>query len=129
MVGEFPADVRSFITDHINSVEQLEVLLLLRRGADKEWNAAAVSQLLYTPPEAAARRLADLAALGLLAVSTIDEPFYRYQPGTREQAALVGRLAQLYEERRVSVISLIYSKPNENVQAFADAFRLRKEKP
>jgi hypothetical protein len=128
MAADFPENIRRFLTDHINSVEQLEVLFLLRKAADREWTAAAVSQALYTPPDSAARRLADLRSLGLLTATEGPDPAYRYQPATEGLAQLADQLAQVYEERRVTVISLIYSKPHANVQAFADAFRLRKEK-
>jgi hypothetical protein len=36
-------------------------------------------------------------------------------------------LADTYRERRVAVITVIASKPMENVRAFSDAFRLRKK--
>jgi hypothetical protein len=41
---------------------------------------------------------------------------------------VVARLADTYRERRVAVVSLIASKPIDNVRAFSDAFRLRKRK-
>ena len=44
----FPEAVRSFILEHINSVEQLEVLLLLKNQPDREWTAEAVSQAVYS---------------------------------------------------------------------------------
>jgi hypothetical protein len=34
----------------------------------------------------------------------------------------------MYRERRVAVITLIASKPIENVRAFSDAFRIRRNK-
>jgi hypothetical protein len=37
------------------------------------------------------------------------------------------QLAALYQERRVAVITQIYSKPVKKVQTFADAFRFRRE--
>lgn len=126
--GDFPEEVRRFILDHISSVEQLEVLLLLKGSAPREWTAKAVSQALYTQPEAAAMRLADLQTRGLLAVREGPERQYNYLPGTPELAGTVNRLAEVYRERRVTVITMIYSKPSSPVQAFADAFRLRKEK-
>ena len=46
---------------------------------------------------------------------------------SNELDELVGSLEKVYEERRVSVITLIYSKPVDKVRTFADAFRLRKD--
>lgn len=127
-MGGFPEDVKQFILDNITSVDQLEVLLLLQGSSGKEWTAGIVSQHLCTQPEAAASRLADLHKQGLLAVREDAERWYWYQPATGERSRLVNALADTYKERRVAVISLIYSeRPNHPAQAFADAFRIRKE--
>ena len=52
------------------------------------------------------------------------------QPGNDpELDQAVVRLAKDYAERRVTVITLIFSKPVDKLRTFADAFRLRKDKP
>lgn len=128
-MDDFPQDIRQFVLDNITSVEQLEVLLLLlQRTPEKEWDAASVSRELYTQPEAAAKRLADLAALGLLAHSEGPTRLYRYAPRTPAQAQLVASTAEAYRLRRVAIVGLIYSRPTSEAQAFADAFKFRKEK-
>ena len=53
---------------------------------------------------------------------------YRYQPISEDLDRTVGLLDTIYQERRVAVTTQIYSKPVSNVQTFADAFRLRREK-
>jgi hypothetical protein len=53
---------------------------------------------------------------------------FSYQPANDALAGLIGRLAKLYQERRVAVATEIFSKPIDFVKAFADAFRLREEK-
>jgi hypothetical protein len=70
-------------------------------------------------------RLNDLHARGLLVQK--DGPTYRYGPAQADLNSLVERLAAIYHERRVTIITLIYSKPHTQVQAFADAFKLRKD--
>ena len=127
MSDPFPEDVRRFLLAHINSVEQLEVLLLLRGAPDQVWTATAVGQALYTSAAAAVKRLTDLAAGGLVTVLPGDDPGYRFSPADDSRRDMVDRLAEAYSQRRVAVISLIYSKPNDQVQAFSDAFRLRKD--
>ena len=52
----------------------------------------------------------------------------QYAPRSAELDRVVARLADTYRERRVAVVSLIASKPIDNVRAFSDAFRLRKRK-
>lgn len=124
-----PDEVRAFIAEHIDSVEQVEVLLLLRRSGDREWTADAVSDELRTNPGSAAERLADLTARRLIAPAggAPERPGYRYAPGTPALDQAVRGLDQAYAERRVSVINLIFSKPIDKIRTFADAFRLRKD--
>lgn len=122
-------EVKDFITAHINSVEQLEVLLLLRAHADQEWDPAALSRELRIDVNSAATRLADLHAHKLLTLREESDLLYQFNPDTSELRRLVDQLAEIYIERRVTVINLIYSKPLDNILIFAEAFRLKKEKP
>ena len=122
-----PDRVRQFITRHIDSVEQLETLLLLSRAPDAEWAAGAVAAALYTQPASAARRLASLHEQGLIV--PVADARYRFAPADRRTADDVDELAAAYKERRVAVITLIASRPMDNVRAFSDAFQIRKKDP
>lgn len=66
MSDDFPADLRQFIIDHLNSVAELEVLLLLRTTPEKEWTAAEVGKSLYAATEVSAAQLANLHKCGFL---------------------------------------------------------------
>lgn len=119
-------DLERFVAEHIHSLHQLEVLLLLQRTAPRAWTAAQVAAELRTNPTSAATTLADLTRRGLLK-AVGQEPTYAYAPDTPDMDAAVVALAQMYEERRHAVIDLVYSKPDklESIRAFADAFRVR----
>ena len=120
-----PESVRRFIIDHINSVESLEILLLLSGGTIREYTAEEVSRTLCTSLESAAARLRELHRAKLLV--TVEEAGagkYRFDP-TSAQAGVVAELEKIYKTRRVSVISFIYSNPTDPLRAFSDAFRLR----
>lgn len=58
--------VVKFIREHIHSVEQLEVLLLLQRHADREWTAEDVNYLLKSTEGSVSERLDDLHARKLI---------------------------------------------------------------
>ncbi len=122
-------DVKDFVATHINSVEQLEVLLLLRMHAEREWSADSLSKELRIDASWAAMRMADLCSRGLLAACASIDISYQYHPSTPELRRIVGLLADTYAERRVAIINLIYSKPLDNILVFAEAFRIKKEKP
>ncbi len=123
-----PPRVQRFIATHIDSIEKLEVLLMLRTHADREWTARDVSQELRIAETSAATRLTDLAARRLVTERGGNPTFYRYGPASPEDAQDVAGLQDTYSTRRVSVISFIFSKPLDKVRGFADAFRLKRDK-
>jgi hypothetical protein len=124
--GGIPREVERFVRSTIGSVQQLEVLLLLRSGDDRAWTAADVSRTLKTNRDAAEGYLLSLEGVGLLARADDDPPSFLYRPG--RQRSLVDDLARVYPSYRSRIVGLIYSTGNENVEAFADAFRLRRRK-
>jgi hypothetical protein len=121
--ADIPAAARHLIDRHIHSVEQLEVLLLLRAAPDKAWTPAEVARALVTQPDTAAQRLVDLERRAMVAS---ESDAYRYAPDARTDRA-IGELAQAYATRRTTVVSLIFSKSSDAVMGFSDAFRLRKD--
>ncbi|WP_223758341.1 hypothetical protein [Myxococcus sp. RHSTA-1-4] len=112
---------------HIDSVEKLEVLLLLRARAEREWTASEVALELRITEVSAAARLEDLTTHALLVGDAGRPEKFRYSPPRSEDVRSVAELAAAYAERRVSVITFIFTKPQSHVQGFADAFLLRKK--
>lgn len=127
--GEISEELKRFIHAQINSVEQLEVLLLLKAKPHKDWSAAEVSDALFIQPASAAVRLAALHSGGLLSSPNVAHPaaVYRYDPHSPVLDRMVGNLELAYKERKHSVITLIFSKPSENIRVFSDAFKIRRE--
>ncbi|MFL5345254.1 MAG: hypothetical protein ACJ8AT_10695 [Hyalangium sp.] len=123
-----PPRVQRFIAAHIDSIEKLEVLLLLRARPDREWSAREVSQELRITESSATARLEDLTARRLLGKAAGSAPVYRYAPASADDDQDVGELQATYSTRRVSVISFIFSKPLDKVRGFAEAFRLKRDK-
>ena len=123
--GDLSPIVQQFISEHVNSAERLEVLLLLHRQPDRGWRAVDVSKEVYTVPASATLRLESLVAAGFAVSAGGADPEYRYQPRTPELAAGVDALAAAYRQDRVKVIKHIFNQPPDPVQSFADAFRLR----
>ena len=119
-------EARSFISEYIDSAEQLEVLLLLHADRGRDFTAAEVSQRVYTVPAAALLRLDALGSAGLLTSDRAADPRYRYAPNTPGLAGRVDALARAYRADRVAVVRLIYAKPKDPVRSLADAFRLKR---
>jgi hypothetical protein len=119
-----PDDVRRFILEHIDSVAQLEALLLLRKHGERSWSAQDVAGRLYIGAVAAGDILAQLAGEGLCATG---DGFYRYEPGDADRRILIDRLANTYALYLIAVTNLIHEKPLR-IRQFADAFKFRKDK-
>ena len=114
--------VRRLIAAHIVSVEQLEVLLLLREHRDRSWTVEQVNDRISSSPSSVASRLVDLERRGFV---RHDGTGFRYQGSTIHETALT-ELAAAYAERKYSVIELIFARATEKLRAFADAFRVRR---
>ena len=128
MPDQISPEVKRFIQNAINSVEQLEVLLFLVSNPEQAWSAEDVSARIRVAPETVAAKLAELHKAQLLAVTDEEAPRYRYAPATSALAQEVAdRLNQAYKEGKDTIIQLIYSRPLDNIRYFADAFRIKKE--
>lgn len=123
-----PDDVRQFILDNIDSVAQLEGLLLLRGETETKWSVEAVAQRLFISQGETIDILEQLRIQGFLSVEEGEPPKYHYQPGSPELRQAVDRVAEIYSKYLVPVTNLIHSKPQTKVQQFADAFKLRKRR-
>lgn len=98
---------------------------MLHREWDRGWTVAEAAKGLYTAVSMTEPLLESLRAIGLVGYQ---EHRYQYAPASKELDQLVGQLAQLYQQRRVTIINLIYSGPVQKLQDFADAFRIHKKK-
>lgn len=123
--GKLPAQVRDLL-QLLDSVEQLEALLLMHRRADRDWTATEVSEELRTNAQSIDMRLDGLRDSGLIGPG-VAPGTTRYRPRTRELLEAVDALAEEYSVRRVSVITFIIAKPSDRIRSFADAFRLRRD--
>lgn len=123
MSEPIPPRVKRFIDAGITSVEQLELLLLLRRTRTRAWTTESASLELRTSPHSIGTRLAELAAQGLI---RIDGAEFAYA-ASPEVDETVGELERVYATYRTRIITLIFDKPPRQISDFADAFRLRRK--
>jgi hypothetical protein len=125
--SEISKEVLEYIAEHINSLEQLEILLLLKDQPTREWTAEAVFTVIQSSQSSVSQRLQEFGEKGLLIQRQTG--LFQYAPKDESLAQTIHALSAAYKERRMKVIELIYRKPIDEVQSFADAFKLRKDKP
>jgi hypothetical protein len=124
--GAIPRAVRAFVTEHVHSITQLELLLLLHGEPEQAWTAADASRALRAPERLLAGQLADFYAAGVLTAAGTDELAYRFSAGG-PHARAVDELAATVRQRKRAVHDLILRGPSGDVQVFSDAFRLRRD--
>jgi len=121
-----PDDVQKFIIDHINSITHIEGLLLFRAAPDVRWAAISIAQRLYITERDAAQLLGHLKAQGFIEEEA--GKGYSYRPKSEELRGMVERVAGVYGQYLLPVTHLIHEKSQNQVQGFADAFLIRKDK-
>jgi hypothetical protein len=126
-MADIPVNVATFVKENIDSVEQLEILLLLRSNPEKQWTPEDVSRVLSTSPQSAAARLAEFHSRGLLGLTASQKRQYHYLPRSPELDKTIGELAEAFTRYRVRVINLIFSKPIGKIRTFEDPFKVRNE--
>ena len=121
-----PPNVHQFLLRHIDSIGELEALLLLYRKRDNQWTLPLISQRLYITEAATSQILARLISQRLI-VHEGDEPWFRYHPESVEMEDLVTATSEIYARHLVPVTNLIHSKVRTRIQEFAEAFKLRRK--
>jgi hypothetical protein len=116
------AEVDRFILEEIDSVTQLEALLLLWNARPRQWKLDDLAAALYIAAEAAKSILDPLERRGLVAA---DQGAYAYRPGARD--ALVEAVDRAYRRELVRISRMIHSKAPSSVLEFARAFRFKKK--
>jgi DNA-binding FadR family transcriptional regulator len=120
-----PPELRAFLHSCIESIEQIELLMMLR-GSDRLRTAREVAAEFGISPALARRDLETLSARGLLEVRVGEETAYRYRPKTEELGRYSDLLAQHYVTSRPAVLGFVATESRLSAKRFADAFKLRK---
>lgn len=127
MMGDsLPEGVRLFIFQNIDSVPELELLLLLSERV-RDLDVPEAAARVYVDEEEARRLLERLMRRNLLE-SSGEPPRYRFAPQDAEDVRRVSQVSQAYRTRLVAMANLIHSKASGSVQEFARAFDLKKDR-
>jgi hypothetical protein len=120
-----PAAIKQLINERIDSIPELETILLLRREREQTWSAEDAGARLYVSPTIAAHMLGTLTQRGFF---SREHGRYRYSPESPELEATVTLLAETYSKHLIAVTNIVHAKPSAGVRLFANAFRWRKDK-
>lgn len=126
---EIPAHLAQFIHSCLDSVEQLQVLLLLFEHPQEAWTIDSLSRELRSSPASVHKRVRDLQTRRVLAENTLNPGtgavhFHATSPSVEQTTR---ELCELFRQRPHRVIAQIFAKPPASLQSFADAFMIKKE--
>ena len=124
MAPEISPKVAHFLVTNIDSVGELEALLLLHGQPDKRWTYREVADRLYTTEEQARAFLRKLCARG---IASSDADNVQYQPADPVKARTIDEVVRIYPLAIVPVTNLIHKKGHRSIQELADAFKFNKE--
>jgi hypothetical protein len=124
---EIPVHVRRFLEENIDTVPQLETLLMMYEDPDRGWENLDVASRNYITEPRATDTLNALQRRGLVIAEGTPLRF-RFNPANEEVRALVAELALCYQRKLSAITQLIHSKPSASVKEFARAFDLKKDR-
>lgn len=131
MLDPTPAEfdqVLRFVTEEIDSVPELEALLLIWQTRPALWRTTDLAKRLYIASEQAQTLLKELSRKGLVTAVAGESGAFRYDPGSEPRDLLMAWTEAVYRKEMVRISTFIHTKPSSAVRDFARAFRFTREK-
>lgn len=126
-----PRDLQTFLRGNIESLEQLELIVLMARDPGVPWSAVAAEARLGLPTSALSVALRRMETQGLVQPTDEEEHYVLVQKdaAVRMQASLI---LELYQTERFELIRIVSEAAMDRVRAwmsraFADAFTVGKK--
>jgi hypothetical protein len=119
--------VDRFIVDEIDSVPQLEALLLFWKNRPQVWSCESMAKSLYVSPDVSRDIIERLAQRHLITQVEGSRGEFALNADSEEKERLLASLDAIYRRELVRISNMIHTKASRGVRDFADAFRLIKE--
>jgi len=132
--SELTPDVRLLLHEHIESYEQLEMLLLLRADETTTWTQETLGERLRMTSSLVQAALQGLESAGFVEARAHEGgKRYSYVCQSDDVEATISRLVAAYRENPIPIIKVMSANSLERLRTaalrtFADAFILRKDK-
>jgi transcription initiation factor IIE alpha subunit len=125
-IGE--EEVYRFILNQIDSVPQMETLLLVWESLPKKWAESEIAERLYVGTDAVRNIMQELVRRRLLAPDARSARQYFYESKSEDLDGLIEAVAATYRQDLVRVSTFIHTKTSSAVRDFAKAFKFTKER-
>jgi predicted ArsR family transcriptional regulator len=125
-IGE--EEVYRFILNQIDSVPQMEALLLVWESRPKKWTESEIAERLYVGTDAVRNIMQELVRRRMLAADAQSARQYFYESKSEDLDGLIEAVAATYRQDLVRVSTFIHTKTSSAVRDFAKAFKFTKER-
>ena len=127
MPHTFDPAVVAFVTDHVRTLGELQLLIAIIQSGDRWWDASAAARESGLSVHAARRALDFFGAHNLLDIRITGDVRYQYRPGTSELRNSAEACAAAYRTRPLDLAQRVTGSSPSSVRDFADAFRVRRK--
>ena len=118
-----PDDVEDFIARHIDSIAQLEALLILRAFSDERWDVATLSKRLYINEAETASILSGFCLNGFVSVSG---DVFQYACDDEQKRLTIDSVAHTYSKHLIPLTQIVHAKSNK-IRQFSEAFKFKRD--
>jgi DNA-binding transcriptional regulator LsrR (DeoR family) len=125
---DIPPHVLQFLAERIDSVPQLEALLLLWEDSQRLWSEDELAARLYVSRQVAVMVLQSLQRQQLVTIELAPAAQYRYSAQWDPTGEIMPEVAASYRRHLVPVATFIHSRASTAVREFARAFTLKKDR-
>jgi hypothetical protein len=127
MPHELSPPVRTFLADHVSTLEQFQLLVRIVQSGDRWWDAATAAHELGLTPGQARAALDHLAKHNLLDIRITGDVRYQFRPGTDALRDAAHAAVEEFRRKPVQVLEVLTGGARRNIRDFADAFRIRRD--
>jgi hypothetical protein len=120
-------DAHEFVQENIDSVPQLEALILLWNSRPVWWTSEELASRLYVPLDRVGGLLRDLVRMQMAAESETEPPKFSYYSRSKDQDAMMMLVDEAYRRDLVRISTMLHEKASPAVRDFARAFRFKRE--
>src|SRR5687768_18387078 len=124
----FDPAVVAFVTDHVRTLGELQLLIAIIQSGDRWWDASAAARESGLSLPAARRALDFFGTHNLLDIRITGDVRYQYHPGTSELRERAAACAAAFRTRPLDLAQLVTGPSPSSVRDFADAFRVRRKR-
>lgn len=126
--GGLSAEVAAFLDANIDSIPQMETLLLLHEGRHRTWTAAQIAARIYLDPDEVSALLRRLQQRKLVEAGGEQEADgFRYD-ARWDAHGVMEKVAVAYRSQLIAVTRFVHGKASPAVLDFARAFDLKKDR-